>query len=309
VNIIGIEYHASVKILGIHFTTTVRQSALRRWQAVTDGIRVHARETQQRAESPPAHAIRPKLYVSEDVVLPLPQGFERQTNTAVALFLWGGDIFRVPLSTLQRRKQQEGWALLNVAAKCRTLLHFRLQSQSPDHRTLTATWFRAWNPQTLEPNPPQIQRMPVGMEYLTQFAPDTAYIDPQGRSESCKAYKHRIDTTMVVLLRETPEPSEMRVQRLWPDTAWVRAWRNLHEAPVADDIKMSWYRAQMIYTPQTYDYIESTRTHRLFADTVIQMTISNTALLILEDVWCGIGQGTDLRESYELLRDRYRTDG
>jgi hypothetical protein len=48
---------------------------------------------------------------------------------------------------------------------------------------------------------------------------------------------------MVVLLRETPEPPEMRIQRLWPNNAWVRIWHNLHEAPVTDDIKMTWYLA------------------------------------------------------------------
>ena len=140
--------------------------------------------------------------------------------------------FRVPMPTLRRRKQQGGWDLLNVAAKCRTLLHLRLQSQSHDHGTLTATWFRAWNLQTKEPNPPQIQRLPVGMEYLRRFATHKAYIAPQGRSESSKAYKRRIYTTMVVLLRETPEPPEMRVQRIRPDTAWVRVMHNLHEALV-----------------------------------------------------------------------------
>jgi hypothetical protein len=40
------------------------------------------------------------------------------------------------------------------------------------------------------------------------------------------------------------------------------------------------------------------------------MTTSNTASLSVErGVWCGIGQGADLRESYKLLGDRYRTDG
>jgi len=176
-------------------------------------------------------------------VFPLPRGCERQINTSIAWFLWRGDIFRVPMSTLQRRKQQGGWDLLNVAAKCRTLLHFRLQLQSQDHGTSTATWFRAWNLQTQEPNPPQIKRLPAGMEYLRQYVTDKAYIAPQGRSESCKVYKRRIYTTMVVLLRETPEPPEMRVERIWPDTAWIRVWHNLHEAPVAADIKMTWYRA------------------------------------------------------------------
>jgi hypothetical protein len=33
------------------------------------------------------------------------------------------------------------------------------------------------------------------------------------------------------------------VRGLGPVTAWVRVWHDLHEAPVADDIKMIWYRA------------------------------------------------------------------
>ena len=81
------------------------------------------------------------------------------------------------------------------------------------------------------------------MEYLRQFATDKAYIAPQGRSGSCKAYMIRIYTIMFVLLREKPEPPEMRVQRIWSDTTLVRVWHNLHEAPVADDIKMIWYPA------------------------------------------------------------------
>jgi len=46
---------------------------------------------------------------------------------------------------------------------------------------------------------------------------------------------------MIVLLREKPEPPEMRVHRLWLNTDWVLVWHNLHEAPEADDIKMIWY--------------------------------------------------------------------
>lgn len=95
----------------------------------------------------------------------------------------------------------------------------------------------------MEPNPPQIQRLPIRMEYPRQFAADAAYIAPQQRMESCKAYKRRIYTTIIILLRETPELPEMSDQRLWPNIEWVRVWHNLHTAPVSDDIKMIWYRA------------------------------------------------------------------
>ena len=48
VNIMGIMYHASVKILGIHLTTRIRHSAPRSRSVVTDGIRVQARDTYNR---------------------------------------------------------------------------------------------------------------------------------------------------------------------------------------------------------------------------------------------------------------------
>ena len=60
--------------------------------------------------------------------------------TAITWLLWQGNIFRVPLSTLQQRKQQGGWGLINVAAKSRTLLFYRLQLQGQEMRTLTAEW-------------------------------------------------------------------------------------------------------------------------------------------------------------------------
>jgi hypothetical protein len=48
---------------------------------------------------------------------------------------------------------------------------------------------------------------------------------------------------MVVLLRETPELPEMRIQRICPKITWTWIWHNLHEALVTDDIKTIWYRA------------------------------------------------------------------
>jgi hypothetical protein len=61
--------------------------------------------------------------------------------------------------------------------------------------------FRKWKLQTPGNNPPQIQRIPANIEYLRQFAMDGAYIAPQQRSETSKAYKRRIYATMVTLLQ------------------------------------------------------------------------------------------------------------
>ena len=46
----------------------------------------------------------------------MPEDCKRQVNTAVAWYLWQGDVYRVPLSTLQRRKQQGELDRIHVAA-------------------------------------------------------------------------------------------------------------------------------------------------------------------------------------------------
>jgi hypothetical protein len=104
VNIMGIKYHESVKILGIQFTNTVRQSAQKSWSTLTDGIRAHAREAysreinlHQRIQYVQNFLLARAWFTAQ--VFPLPKGCERQINTAVAWFLWRGEIFRVPLST------------------------------------------------------------------------------------------------------------------------------------------------------------------------------------------------------------------
>jgi hypothetical protein len=166
----GIQYQDSVKILGIHFTNTIHQTTLKSWTTVTDGIRAHAQETyirelnlHQRIQYVHNFLLARAWFMAQ--IFPLPRGCERQINTKIAWFIWRGEIFRVPLSTLQRRKQQGGLGLINIAAKSPpSLMHCRIQEQSQECDTLTTMWFREWNIQIVEPNPPQIQRLPKGME-------------------------------------------------------------------------------------------------------------------------------------------------
>ena len=38
-------------------------------------------------------------------------------------------------------------------------------------------------------------------------------------------------------------PTEMRIVRKFPRTAWNQVWKNLHASPVLDEINSTWYRA------------------------------------------------------------------
>ena len=193
-----------MKILGTHFTRTTSQSSLKSWSVVTDGLRAQAREAyysklglNKRIHFVHTYMLARVWFTAQ--IFPMPPTCERQINTAVTWFLWGENIFRLPLSIIQRWKLQGGRDLINVGAKSRALLHFRLQIQSTAPGTLTADWFRKWNLQVPGPNPPQIQRIPTNIDYLRQFVMDGAYITPQQKNETSKAYKRRIYDTMVTL--------------------------------------------------------------------------------------------------------------
>jgi hypothetical protein len=144
---------------------------------VTNGIRAQAQETYsrdlnlaQRIQYVHTFLLATAWFIAQ--ILPLPRGCERQINMTIVLFIWRGEIFRVPLSTLQRPTKQGSLGLLNIAAKFRTLLYCRLQDQSLDRNTLTALWFKEWNIQMVESNLPQIQRLPKGIEYMRQNVAD-----------------------------------------------------------------------------------------------------------------------------------------
>jgi hypothetical protein len=115
--VMGLEYHTELRILGICFATTIRQSALTSWTHVTHNIRAQAQELYHR-DLQLHHRIQ---YVSTFLMakawytaqlFTLPKDSVQQINTAVSLFIWHGAIFWVPLSTIYKPKACGGWALI-----------------------------------------------------------------------------------------------------------------------------------------------------------------------------------------------------
>ena len=92
--------------------------------------------------------------------------------------MWQGDTFRVPLSTLYRRKEHVGLALINAEAKCRALLLYRLQTLSQNARKTTAQWLKKSNLLQPSKNPPNGERKPATLNYLRIMETESAYIVP-----------------------------------------------------------------------------------------------------------------------------------
>jgi hypothetical protein len=248
-NIMNVPYYTDIKILGFHMANTVKQSAHDTWPHMTATVRTQAHGAycrdlclSQGIQYVHIFLLARAWYTAQ--MFPAPDECIRRLNPAIAWYLWHGETFRFPLSTLHRPQElgEGGWGLIDVAAKSRALLIDRLRSQSQKQRTITAAWLQRWDLLTPSKKPPHIERIPKNLEYLRSIATDTAYIVPPGQEETPKAYKRRIYDTMRILLQAEPEPQMMRIVMLWATTDWGSVWKNLHTAPVSAGIRSVWFR-------------------------------------------------------------------
>jgi hypothetical protein len=165
-------------------------------------------------------------------IYPPPDECERQLNTTISWYAWRGELFRVPMSTLQRRKGEGGWDLIHIIAKRCALFLCRLRHQGLQSATLTAEWLCSWGLMAQNKNQTYKDWIPATLEYLRRYAVDVAYVTQQGSTESQSTYNRRLYDTMYYTCRAATESKEMWVTNLWPQTAWPTVWKNLGEAPV-----------------------------------------------------------------------------
>jgi hypothetical protein len=198
-DVMGMPYHTAITILCVQMHNTVSQSANNSWAAVTGRIRAQARNKYNRDLALDQRI----LYVHNFLlarawykaqIFPPPEECVREIHTAISWYIWRGEIFKVPLSTLQRPKAQGGWGLIHVAAKSRALHQHRLRTQGQKTRTITAVWLRPWDLLKTNKNPPNRDRIPASIEYLRIHVMDSAYIAHLGPTESIKAYKSACTT-------------------------------------------------------------------------------------------------------------------
>jgi hypothetical protein len=89
---------------------------------------------------------------------------------------------------------------------------------------------------------PHKDRILAKLEYLSPLATDSAYIIPQGPTESVKTYRKRIHNNFLTLLQAETPPTRMCIDRLWPDTNWQVVWTNLWATPASESTKETCYR-------------------------------------------------------------------
>jgi endonuclease/exonuclease/phosphatase family metal-dependent hydrolase len=247
IDIMGIQYKNKIKILGIEYHTETERTINDNWDRVTKGIRLQASEVysrdleiDQRICYVHEYLLAKAWYIAQ--MMPLPITYERQINTIINWFVWKGEIFKVPISTLQKPKKEGGWDLVNVAAKSRMLYYHRTMMQGRKEGTLSAGWLRKWGADKRSQNPPNRNNIPPNMEYIRIIIIDSAYIEEQGKEEKTRAYRRRMYNTMKSITSAKQENGTMRIQKYWPNYNWQTIWENLHMTPVTNNTKGVWYK-------------------------------------------------------------------
>jgi hypothetical protein len=130
-----------------------------------------------------------------------------------------GELFRVPLSALQKKKKG-GWGLTDVETKCRALLLYRTWMQSRRDGEITAEWLRYWNLQTERGNPPHIEGIPRRLEYLRIYAMEKAYVEPPRQGKAPRTFRARVYETLRRIKLEANPPRNVRITMTYPTTDW-----------------------------------------------------------------------------------------
>jgi hypothetical protein len=245
--IMNIPYHDTATILGFQIKTSVRESALPTWTKTTAKIRAQAQDAycrmltlDRRIQFVHEYLMAHAWYVAQ--IYPPPDVCVRQLNTTISWFVWKGDIFRVPMSTLYRPKEDGGWDLTNLSVKSHALLLYRMRQQVMKQGTVTLAWMRTWGLNVKGVNPPFRDGIPENLEYLRRFAMDSAYMDEQGLMESKRAYKRRLYNTLDNISRGETALQDVRITKVWRNTEWKTVWKNIHCTPVPGGTKAVWYK-------------------------------------------------------------------
>jgi hypothetical protein len=145
--IAGIPYCDELHVLGFNMRYTTHDSALRSWAPITLRLRAHAQKAYNRAMSMDVRIkyihefLMAQLWYVTQIFTPT-EATLRQINTAIQWFLWCGEIFSVPLTTLYKNKREGGWTLISVAAKCLMLFVIRMKAMRAMEGTVTANWLK-----------------------------------------------------------------------------------------------------------------------------------------------------------------------
>jgi len=242
----GFKFCPQLKILGTTFISTKARSSQLSWEPITKTIRAQAKlvyarnlNLTQRIQYVNSTLLARIWYLAQ--IFPPLNDLTNKMSTAINWYIWQGKIFRVPTATIQKRKLQGGWGLVDIGVKCKSLLINRLWKEGCKEDSATAAWLKYWNLAGSQGNPPNRLGKLQNMKYLLIYAYNMAYISPQSHNEKANAFQKRIYDSLYKMERAGLINIEPRISRQQPQADWNRVWENLHSAPFPEQMKATWY--------------------------------------------------------------------
>ena len=106
-------------------------------------------------------------------VLPITTRHTKQITAQIVQYLWTGWIFRVPLTTLYKKRPEGGLGMIHIKAKCDALYINRLHKQrhTPDN-----LWIILHHDLIQKDSPPNWVTIPPTIEHLRIYFQELAYI-------------------------------------------------------------------------------------------------------------------------------------
>ena len=210
------------------------------WTGVIRGIREQARTAyarslclSQRVRYVQSCLLAKIWYIAQ--IIPQTTTQAQQITAVSTGFIWQGAIFRIPVMSLHRPKEEGGWGFPNIHAKCRTLLYNRIQMMGESDRTVISTHMDLLKLTHI--------MIPSKLPQIRQYARDTAYILPDNESDTRKTFKRRIYEVLGNRDLAKYGIQEPRIVRNNPGIPWRRIWTSLHSPVVPEMVKSAWFAA------------------------------------------------------------------
>jgi hypothetical protein len=164
-------YTDTATILGIKFGATIEQTIDKTWTEKIENIQGSVKDFYIRKLD-----IRQRKWVSNTwflskvwytaQILPILDKYAQQITTVIIQYIWRGWIFRIPVTTLYKRKLEGGLGMTDTEAKCDTLYFARLEQQRQNKDIITAHWLTTQQQNIQRNNPPNWAPLPHALEYL-----------------------------------------------------------------------------------------------------------------------------------------------
>jgi len=189
----NIPYYGKIIILGFTFKSKSNITNKEQWHRIISQVRTIAQNAYYRKLELDIRIRYVHVYLLAKIwhtaqILPVTAEGLRQLNCTIAWYIWRGEIFRVPLSTLHRSVGEGAWNLVNIWTKSRALFVPRLRAQGIVKELPQLTGLRSGTSRPESNPPPYFGQVTTALGYIRECIKDSAYIQNLSATQSTRTY-------------------------------------------------------------------------------------------------------------------------